>query len=1153
MSATVATFPTNDNHQTITLEGVTGRFVRLRPALTNSDNLNISQIILKDVNGNTLTNATTPVRASSLFVYNGTPAAKPGCVVNPSGFTAGPGVNWSVSSWASNLWHSAGTSPSEFIEIDLGTPKTIASIEVYSRTEPGSPTNSQYWRMLNVRVEVDNTSVGNDYTLFQDTDYPGQGDLVIPANGTIMSDEQAMAIANGTPNCTGFSITSNRQVWFKNTSGLNTSASAGTRFYRKGGSIQATASAAEASAAQASATEESATEAAEADEGAEAGEAQPSAAQESAAQPSAAQPSAAQESAAQPSAAQPSAAQPSAAQASAAQPSAPTTLQEPFESRMTAQPPPSQVTNISYGAYLKASAAQITNTYTPNLQASAAQESTAQGIFNTTGYLSLTGPVDFSIIPPYEFQDDFVAFNEQQLRAMSLSQLYSYRDTLTTSIDLEYSTIHANQKLQNRYNLLARISQSTIDGLNNETSRNNAEQFASEKRKSYLQELSSIYADRIAGGNADIDTQNVIIDSIISTISSYSTELSSIESTISGDYSTFVSSAEGYSTAYYAAMARDSLAAAKKQELDEANLYLSDLAYLESTAYANYLESTFLWEERNRELNTLSETTESLRKRLATERTQEADAMRNYESSIVGVCTLSTLLGTAEAAHAYAIAHSSMMQYANEAADAQRIYEAALIAYENSLPQTGGKKSYIHHNTYKGGAILGNTTLWQALQMADQAKEAALSKKSAADDNANRLRTLAGIAQTDTYGATLAALEATVISKMRLANTYMKYKLSSIEGVAKFSSLYDQAVLDISTYDGMIALYSSFYESSFAGASTLLGLATEDEADADANQAEADAISHRMSSMIDEYNQNTSTYDGYIKLSSFYLEQLAENEQLLSSLSSFYDSTNEAIDKMNSELSILNMSLITTDAKYFAESSILNLEMIQQNIFRTQILDSVNSQETAGYSYRETYCRLRRIDLETNYESLVLNAVQYASTQTGIAQQSSSTPLPDVAINLNTPDIVASYTTLVSLNNFMDSFSTVYNVYNIQSSNVAVISTSLGAQKNALSTFSFYDAVAYYTKERIPDIQNVWASASADYEIKKEYIPNVIQTYSNTQQTISTTKQNFSIEYSGFFTREQMIEQDIEISSFIIQGYEDAIANLASQGINFSL
>jgi hypothetical protein len=821
-----------------------------------------------------------------------------------------------------------------------------------------------------------------------------------------------------------------------------------------------------------------------------------------------------------------------------------------------AQPSTSQVIDTSYDAYLKASAAQLTNTYNRDFQASAsaAQESTAQGIFNTSGYLSLTGPVDFSIIPPYEFQDDFLALNEQQLRAMNLSQLYSYKDALSKSVELEYSTIHANQKLQNRYNLLARIAQSTIDGLNNQTSRNNAEQFASDQRKSYLEQQRTFYTEIIERDIIDRDEQNIIIESVISTISSYSAELSSIESTISGDYSTFISSAEGYSTAYYAAMAADSLAAAKKQELDEANLYLIELAYLESTAYANYLESTLLWEERNKELTELSEIGRTLRTRLFTETLEEADAIRKYESSIIGVCTLSTLLGTAEAAHAYAIAHSSMMQYANEAADAQTIYEAALIAYENSLQsQAGGTKPYIHNNSYKGGAILGNTTLWQALQMAEQAKSDALSRKSAADAEASRLKTLAGIAQTDTYEATLAALEATVISKMRLANTYMRYKLSSIEGLAKFSSLYEQAVLDISTYDGMIALYSSFYESSFEGASTLLGLAAQDEAEADADQAEADAISHRMSSMIDEYNQNASTYDSYIKLSSFYLEQIAIDEQLLSSLSSFYDSTNEAIDKMNSELSLLNTSLLTKDAEYFAESSILNLEMIQQNIFLTQILDSVNSQESAAYSYRETYCRLRRIDLETNYESLVLNAVQYASTQTGIAQESSSTPLPDVAINLNTPDIIASYTTLVSLNNFMDSFSTVYNVYDTQSYNVAVISTSLGAEKNALSTFSFYDAVAYYTRERIPDIRNVWASASADYEIKKEYIPNVMQTYSNTQQTISTTKQNFSIDYSGFFTREQVIAQDIEISSFIIQGYEDAIANLAAQGINFSL
>jgi hypothetical protein len=487
-----------------------------------------------------------------------------------------------------------------------------------------------------------------------------------------------------------------------------------------------------------------------------------------------------------------------------------------------------------------------------------------------------------------------------------------------------------------------------------------------------------------------------------------------------------------------------------------------------------------------------------------------------------------------------------MKEYADAAADAEIDYETALLAYQNSLPQTGGA-------TGNSGAILGNTTLWQALQMAEKAKKDALDKKNAADENVATLKTLAGIAQTDVYEATLAALEATVISKIKLANTYMNYKLSSIAAVANFSSMYEDSVLDISTYDGMISMYSSFYESSLAGASTLLGLADEDQREADYEQAQADAISHQMSSMIDDYNANMSSYYGYIDLSTFYVKQLDADKELLSSLSSFYDSTNAAVTAMRSTLDSLNKNLMDTDATYFVESSILNAEIIQQNIFLTQILDSVNSQESASYSYRETYCRLERIDLQTNYEGLVLNAVQLASTQTGIAQESSDTPVPDVAINLNTPDIVASYTTLASLNNFMDSFSTMYYTYDMQTSNIAAISTSLGAEKNTLSTFTFYDEIAYYTPQLINSIRSPWTAASVDYERNKANIPLMMQTYSNAQQTIAAAKQQFSTNYSAFFTPDQIAAQESEISSFMIDGYTNAIQNLAAQGIIFHL
>jgi len=327
-----------------------------------------------------------------------------------------------------------------------------------------------------------------------------------------------------------------------------------------------------------------------------------------------------------------------------------------------------------------------------------------------------------------------------------------------------------------------------------------------------------------------------------------------------------------------------------------------------------------------------------------------------------------------------------------------------------------------------------------------------------------------------------------------------------------------------------------------------------------------------------------------------YKEQDKRALDTLSTVSSFYTSTNNAVIRMTNRVKELDILIAGNNTMIFANSSILNNQLINLAIFDTQIKNNINIQERASYEYRETYCRLKRIDLQNSYESQVLNAIQIASTTSGQLQASN----PSIAItptpaNLNTPPITSAYNSLVSINTFLSNFTTIYGAYDMQMSNIQKLSTSIGAQSNAWSTLSFYDSDNFYNvpmptislnmlggandevsgEEVVGGQQQIGglsiilptksfdntrrvmadkaAAANFDFSQKQEIVATALQTYVAGNKTIASAKQQFSTTYTTFFNGSEILTQESTISSFMISGYNQAIANLAAQGIIFTL
>jgi hypothetical protein len=138
------TLTTTDFDQTIKVNEFLGRYVRLRPSLTNGDGfINLSQVIVYDVLGQNISEGKATYATSSI---SGT---KPSSIIVDGNTTVRT---------IPDVWHSNSRNrEKEFIEIDLGSNQTIVGIRVIGRKGCPLPNMCEN-RMLGLRVEIRDTT-----------------------------------------------------------------------------------------------------------------------------------------------------------------------------------------------------------------------------------------------------------------------------------------------------------------------------------------------------------------------------------------------------------------------------------------------------------------------------------------------------------------------------------------------------------------------------------------------------------------------------------------------------------------------------------------------------------------------------------------------------------------------------------------------------------------------------------------------------------------------------------------------------------------------------------------------------------------------------------------------------------------------------------
>jgi DNA-binding protein Fis len=617
---------------------------------------------------------------------------------------------------------------------------------------------------------------------------------------------------------------------------------------------------------------------------------------------------------------------------------------------------------------------------------------------------------------------------------------------------------------------------------------------------------------------------------------------------------------------------------------------VSSGALAEKKAYDNYLVSTATWTSISLSLSTLNTESIQIQSNLIQYGIDEAQAEQDYISTIIGLSTLSSLYLAAIANENYALALCTLTFADENYTDALLTFEKADLLYSKSLPSGaaattgGGNKNTVKKGGAASGAVLGDSALWAARSMAQQALNAAENKKTSAEQVANTMQTLAQISESDLYDVVLYGLEQTIMSKVRFIDTIETQKASTMASLNRWSSIYETALIDYNTFDKELTHYSTLYESSIIGNSTLQGRANAQYLEIQKKQSQAGAYSNIIDTFQREYDENISSMQGYSTLSSLYMAQYWSSVYGLSTLSSLYYFRNREISIWNNNVIQTHINNVTNIVKYFVYSSMFKLDSINLDGYDAQIKDTINKEEYYAYLYRNTFCRERLLSYQTNYETGIVGAINIASNATEQALATARLRNPDatvtaIPVNLSVDSVVIPFNNINAMAPFVSSFTNIYSAYNTQTSNIYNLSTVVGHNKESWSTFSFFNNKNFYSQISQADTNTLISALEQtgynDQNIALNLPPAQYQTLANTafrnysqtqqnvllaksswntQQTrISTLKSDIQIEYSNFFTPEEIFSQESTISSFIKVGVRSGLIALSNAGIIFNM
>jgi hypothetical protein len=695
---------------------------------------------------------------------------------------------------------------------------------------------------------------------------------------------------------------------------------------------------------------------------------------------------------------------------------------------------------------------------------------------------------------------------------MTLPELEAYASTVSTTVNLEQSSIQGNQKAYIMYGDLVNASQSTVDGLGYEIAANTLLLQATDMQISDLSGQSAAFLSTIMNYESTMDAEVITMKEADDQISSLMIESGAIDSTLNLSQLAFASTAKYYSSLYMTFMAKDLVYQNRLTAISTTSSILAASIQYEKITYDNWQTSTASRQAIDTQLTALYNDSNAIQSTLTQYRIDETLAIGYYNSTSQAVNTISSLY-----------AASLLNQQYYQALSTQTGYTDALAAATNAA--SNAKRASL--------AAPSDTTLSAAATLAKTLVTTITTKQTdAMSETAALQQRLPGIT-TDTYAATIAQYENQVQIEIDNISTFDAYKTMSLKSLMYYSSQYDQAVIDIASSMVLIDKYGKLYDSSIAGSNALMAIVQKDTTSIAEKMSEVTAISMTLSSLVKDYDMYQSSFTGYVTISTIMKQQVDKATADLAVYSSFYDSTSFALATFSKEFQDVQAALSLNTATLYSQSSMLAYETNKLCVYKAQLDDSFNIQERATYQYRETYVREKRIAAQLYYDSIIANEIQKNSTINGEAAASVGLGVPVIPIplDLNTPDITLGNKNLTTITGFLNTFTDIYGNYDTQTINLQKVSTTAGLQREALDALTLYQNK--YMTAPTPDNLLILNSAQNDYNFASDEYNGTLGNVEIVRKKVDLVQVEFRKSYADVFRSDEIIKNEDTISSFL--------------------
>jgi hypothetical protein len=711
----------------------------------------------------------------------------------------------------------------------------------------------------------------------------------------------------------------------------------------------------------------------------------------------------------------------------------------------------------------------------------------------------------------------FVELTDAELQEMDLPSLQAYAGKISTIIGEEASTVAATQVVQSHYDYLIFTSQSTINGLGYEIMTNSNLIIAADVRSNTLVRSNTILDSTLGLYNSTIIGQTAVINVADAKISSLMLESAGITSTLIKSDEIFISSARYYSSLYTTFVGKDILYKACVSNIINTSTLLSNAIIVQKKSYDNWQTSSAYTVARTAELTQLYAASNAIQSSLTQYRIDEATATRNLASTNSGIQAISSLYATS-------LVNQQYYQTLSTQAGVLDLYTAAYSTFQTAALLSNGSPT--------------NTLVTTAAAMAQQRLSTLSVVKDQVAAQTTQLQSRVTGAVSDTYATQLRIAQDAVQLENKNISTSRFYAASSIAAVSYFSTLYETAATQVMSSMAAVSTFSSFYESSVIGSNTFMAKAAADMNTIASQQAQVDAISLALSSLNDEYKGYTSSYTGWMTISTAMTAQVARAQADLITYSSLYESTTRTVTEYVKKLADVNVQIANNATVIRTQSTILEAETINALKYKNQIETSFAMEESAVFLYRETYVRQKLQSAQQYYDSCVLSQVQATSTQNGnLKTQAAGSTVTPVPININTATINNANTILNNITAFLNTFTSIYSNYTSQVAHLQNVSTSISAQATSFSNVTTV-ANAFATD---PNQGQAFSNVQADYIAKQGATRQLQSNVALSQGQINTAKVAFLTTYHQTFVSNEILANESTISSFLIRGFASAI------------